>query len=83
MSKGEIKPIDRSTAGLRDALIRMMEKLESGECDVQQAKAFAMLGLAVVKSCEVQLNFERLRLDSKIPAVLSDMKLVPPLGPAK
>jgi len=75
----EAKPIDRTAAGLRDSLFGVLEDLRAGRIDASQAKAAATVAQTIVKSVEVQMQFERDKLESKVPSNLSDMKLIPPL----
>ena len=79
MAAGNLAVIARSAAGLREAMFRAMEDLRSGGIDVAQAKQIAALGMVIVKSVEVQIVFERARLEDAIPSHLSEMKLIPPL----
>lgn len=73
------KAIARSASGLRESLFDMLELLRSGEVDSQTAKTFALLSMTIIKATEMQLQYERMRLDSEVPGNLTDMKLVPPL----
>lgn len=73
------KPIERSMSGLRDALFDMMEALKAGDVDEKVARTFSQLAISAIKATEVQIEFERLRLDSKVPGHLPDMRLTPPL----
>lgn len=79
LEDGDDKPINRTAAGLRESLFDMLEKLKSGRIDAITAKTFAVLSMTILKSVEVQIDYERLRLESKVPAHLPEMKLVPPL----
>ena len=75
----QTKPITRSAAGLRESLFDMLELLRTGDVDVQTAKTFAMLSMTIIKATEMQLQYEKARLENEIPTNLTDMKLVPPL----
>jgi hypothetical protein len=69
----------RSAAGLREGLFEMLEQLRAGKVDVQTAKTYAALSMTIIKSVEVQLEYERMRIANEVPAHLSDMSLVPAL----
>jgi hypothetical protein len=71
--------IDRTMAGLRDSLFEMMEMLKAGEVEEGVARTYSQLAITAIKSVEVQIDYERLRLDSKVPGHLPEMKLTPPL----
>jgi hypothetical protein len=73
------KPIERSMAGLRDALFEMMEALRAGDVDEKEARTFSQLAISAIKATEVQIDYERLRLESKVPGHLPEMRLIPPL----
>ena len=75
--------IDRTSAGLRDMLFGVLEDLSSGKIDHIQAKAMAAVAQTIIKSVEVQLQFEQLRLADEIPAHMSPMRLTPPLDDTK
>lgn len=69
------KKVGRDMDGLREALFDSLEKLLNGEIEATQAKAVATIALTVIKSVEVQIEYERLRIDSKVPAALPNMPL--------
>lgn len=73
------KHTDRSMAGLRDTLFDVLDALRNGDMDDREAMAAAKLGETILHSAEVQMDYERLILDNKVPAVLPDMALNPPL----
>lgn len=73
------KKTDRTMAGLRDSLFDVMEKLQAGQIEDSTAKTYAALAMTAIKSVEVQIEYERLKLGSEVPAVLPEMKLTPPL----
>jgi hypothetical protein len=68
--------IERSAAGLREALFDAIDGLRSGKLDVKQSNAIATAAGTILKSIDTQVAFERLRLDKKIPGALGDMPLV-------
>ena len=70
---------DRTTAGLHDALFQAIDDLRTGAIDEKRANAISNLARAVIESVEVQVAYEKLRLDSKVPANLPEMALVPKL----
>lgn len=72
-------PIERSAAGLREALFDAIDGLRSGKLDVKRANAISSAAGAIIKSMDTQIAFEKLRIDSKVPAALPAMHLVPKL----
>tara|TARA_R110000787_G_scaffold43093_1_gene105708 strand:+ start:1236 stop:1535 length:300 start_codon:yes stop_codon:yes gene_type:complete len=60
MSDGEPRPFDRTTAGLRDALMSEMEDIRAGVATPQEATAFAGLAEKVIRSLEADLQKERI-----------------------
>lgn len=73
------KRIDRSGAGLRDALFDMLERLRDRTASEQEAGVFAKVAREINESAKTQLEFEKLKLENKVPQHLSEMKMVPPL----
>lgn len=78
-----VPQIERSTAGLREAMFATLDDLRAGRCDARHAKAVADLGKTIVTTVAVQLAYEKARLESKVPAILPEMRLVPALPAAK
>jgi hypothetical protein len=74
------KKIQRTSAGLRDALFDAMESLRDGDMDFNDARALASLAREICNS--VQLEIEVAKLRTQYPA---DTKLIVPaplpLGP--
>lgn len=68
-----------SMAGLREHLFDVLEQLKAGKLDAQTAGAAAKVAQAILKSAEVQMSYERMRLDNLLPAILPEMALSPPL----
>jgi hypothetical protein len=68
-----------SMAGLREHLFDVLEQLKAGRIDGQTAGAAAKVAQAILKSAEVQMTYERMRLDNELPSVLPEMALSPPL----
>lgn len=58
------KVFERSSAGLRDALMSEMEDIRAGIATPQEATAFALLAKTVVASMEAEIA-ESLRLDAR------------------
>jgi hypothetical protein len=58
------KIFERSTEGLRDALMCEMEDIRAGIANPAEATAFALLAKTIVSSIEVEIN-EKLRIDAK------------------
>lgn len=73
------KPIDRTNSGLRDTLFEQLERLRDGTIDHWQAKAAADLAKEIISSIHVQLKFEEMKQQDRVPQHLSEMHLVPPL----
>ena len=67
--------IERSAVGLREALFDQLEKLDSSEISSQQASAFSKLAAEIIKCTEMQLRFEKMRLESQVPSNLPEMNL--------
>ena len=55
---------ERSTAGLRDALMCEMEDIRAGVATPAEAQAFAVLARTIIASMEAEIA-EKLRLDAK------------------
>lgn len=68
-----------SMAGLREHLFEVLESLKAGKIDGQTAGAAAKIAQAILKSAEVQMNYEKMRLNNELPGVLPEMALSPPL----
>lgn len=73
------KKMERTAAGLRDALFDQLERLRDRTCDSEEAKAFALLANGIIGSVEVQLKFEEMKVKGTIPQHLTEMNLIPPL----
>jgi hypothetical protein len=58
------KTFERSTAGLRDALMCEMEDVRAGVATPAEAQAFALLARTIISSMEAEIA-EKLRLDAK------------------
>ena len=74
---------ERSAASLRDTLFQTIDDLRAGKIDVAHANAVTKAAEAIVKSVDMQIAFERLRIESKVPAMLPAMHLVPKLPRAE
>lgn len=68
-------PVDRSMMGLRDALFDALDDLRAGRIDKSQAMAVTATAATIIKSVDTQLAYERARLESKIPANLTELPL--------
>lgn len=64
-------------SGLRDMLFETLDKLQAGKMEPGHAKTVAHLAQTILNSAQVQMEFEKLRLESVIPGVLPSMPLVP------
>lgn len=69
------KKVGRDMDGLREALFDALDKLANNEIESSHAKAAATIALTIIKSVEVQIEYERLRIDSKVPTSLPNMPL--------
>jgi hypothetical protein len=63
----KINPM-HSSAGLRSHLFQELERLRSGESNPTQAKAVAVVAEKIIKSVEVQMQYEQLVHQDKLPA---------------
>jgi hypothetical protein len=66
-------------AGLRSTLFETIDQLRSGVIDDKTAKSVAVLSQTILNSAQVQMDYEKLRLDSMVPGSLPEMPLVPKL----
>jgi hypothetical protein len=62
---------------LRQSLFEILEGVKTGKIDSQRAGAAAKVAEALLHSVEVQIEFEKLRLDSLVPGKLPEMALMP------
>ena len=80
MAKAAPPNSERSAAGLRDVLFQAIDDLRSGAIDVPTANAISKAAVAILQSVDTQIEFEKLKLDSKVPGNLPEMHLVPRIG---
>lgn len=73
--EGAEKKIGRTSAGLRDALFDVIEKVKSGDIDAESAYAVAALADSICKTVHLEIAVAKLRTEYP-----SDIKLVIP-GP--
>lgn len=76
------KAILRDTSGLREVLFRTIEDLTAGKIDVASANAISKAADTILKTVDVQISFERLRLDAKRDINLNALPLVRAEGAA-
>jgi len=57
----ERKKIERTSAGLRDALFNAMEQLREGDIEASDAKAMAALAREIVHSVQLEIEVQKLR----------------------
>lgn len=72
-----IKKIERTMSGLRDAVFETMEETLAGNQPVEVAKAVGGLAQVIINSVKVQMEYEKMRLESEVPANLPEMRLLP------
>lgn len=70
-------------AALRETLMEVLQGVRDGKIAPDSAKAAAAVAQTVINSVAVQIDYERLRLESKLPSVLPEMPLTPPLLEAR
>jgi hypothetical protein len=75
----DIKPIERSMDGIRDTLFEELELLRAGKIEHKRAATTSSVCITIIKSVEVQMKFESMKLDSKLPSRLPGMPLLPAL----
>lgn len=81
MSTKPVTAIERSMDGLREMLFDTIDKLRCGTIDRATASATAQLSMTLIKSVEVQMNWEKAKLDNKVPRALPAMPLLPMIAP--
>lgn len=62
MAYTHTKKIERTSAGLRDALFESMEQLRAGDIEAQDAKAMAALAREIVNTVHLEVEVARLKL---------------------
>jgi hypothetical protein len=82
MSKENAEPELLTMASLRRQLAETLAGLRSGKVDVATAQTICKVAHAILKSAEVQMQFERMRLANEVPANLPEMPLSPRLRSA-
>lgn len=75
MADGKNSRVERTSAGLRDALFDAIERVRDGEMDATEAKAISALASQICSTVDLEIKVAKLRTD--YPA---DTKLVIP-GP--
>lgn len=68
--------IERSANGLRSALFDQLDGLQAKKITANDAKAFSNVAQTIIKSVEVQIKYETMRLAGDLPPGLAEMKLV-------
>jgi len=66
-------------AGLRDTLFDTIDQLRDGSIDVSTAKSVAVLAQTILNSAAIQMQYEKMRLESEVPSTLPEMPLTPKL----
>ena len=64
--------IPRSGEGLREALFSQLERLRDGEIESAEARAFAGVSNAIIKTVEVQLRYEEMLTEGSVSRTLSN-----------
>lgn len=57
----QIKPIERTSAGLRDALFEAMDNLRNGEIEPMEAKALSSLAKEICQTVKLEIDVQKLR----------------------
>lgn len=73
----QVAKAKRTAAGLRDGLFEMLEALKSGKVDAKAAQSYAQLSMTILKSLEVQMQYEKMVRAKELPEALPDLELVP------
>lgn len=73
------KVLNRTLAGVREALFEELDRLRNGECDVKRAAATALLCKGIIDSAALQLQYEKAWQEKKISDKLRAIELVPGL----
>lgn len=73
MSNG-VKPVVRTSAGLRDALFDALDHLRNGEIEAAEAKATATVAQQIINTVQLELDVHKMRKDYP-----SDAKLILPV----
>lgn len=63
-----LKPVPKTTEGLRDALFDELNALRAGKSNPQQARAVAQMADKIIDSIRVQIQYGRLLHESGKPA---------------
>ena len=72
----EKKTIDRTSAGLRDALFDAIEKVRDGDMLAEDAKAVAHLADKICKTVELEIEVAKLRSDPKLQQPVEPVPLM-------
>lgn len=67
----------RTMGGMRESLFVVIDNLICGELDPSVANSITSAANCIINSVKAQVNFEVLRLDSTVPAILPAMALTP------
>lgn len=71
--------LNRTLAGVREALFDQIDALRAGTADTETSKAVAELAKGILDSAKIQLEFEKAWADKKIADKLRAIELVPSL----
>lgn len=71
--------IQRSGAGLRDAMFEVLERVRDGHMDKAEAMAMANVARVIIESAELQMEFDANVKDNTLPPTMGDMPMVPAL----
>lgn len=61
MADRTMKPVVRTSAGLRDALFDALDSLRNGEIEPQEAKATATVAAQIVNTVQLELDVHKMR----------------------
>lgn len=74
MRERSVKPVVRTSAGLRDALFDALDALRNGEIEPQEAKATAVVANQIVNTVQLEMDVHKMRREYP-----SDAKIILPV----
>lgn len=70
------KAISRSAEGLRESLFETLEALRNGQIGTKEAKTLASISMAIVKTVEVQLEYEQMLIRGDVSHHLANVGIL-------